>query len=218
MRLLLVEDDQVLGSAIRDHLAEAGHGVDWVQTIADADAALATVDYELALLDLTLPDGQGLDLLRRLRDRGVRLPVIIATAQDQVSVRIEGLNSGADDYLVKPFNLAELGARIVAVSRRYSGNGAAVQKFGAIEIDAARRIVRSAGSSVPLSAREWAVLERLVVRPGAIVTRAEIEDSLYSFGSEVESNAVEVYVSRLRKKLGRDLVQTIRGLGYQVQQ
>lgn len=217
MRLLLVEDDQVLGAAIRDHLAQAGHGVDWVCAIADADVALAAVDYELLLLDLTLPDGQGLDLLRRLRVQGAHLPVIITTAQDQVAIRIEGLNSGADDYLVKPFDLAELSARVTAVARRYSGNAAPVQRFGAVEIDAARRIVRADGASVPLSAREWAVLERLVTRPGAIVTKAEIEDSLYAFGSEVESNAVEVYVSRLRKKLGRDLVQTIRGLGYQVQ-
>lgn len=217
MRILLIEDDHVLGAAIRDHLAASGHGVDWVTRLDDADEALAGVKYELMLLDLNLPDGRGLDLLRRLRARGDTLPVIITTAQDQVAVRIEGLNSGADDYLVKPFDLSEMTARLAAVSRRYSGQNTPVLTIADVEIDQSRRLVRRAGETVPLSSREWAVLERLVSRLGAIVTKSEIEESLYAFGAEVESNAVEVYVSRLRKKLGRDLVQTIRGLGYQVQ-
>ncbi len=216
MRILLIEDDQVLGAAIRDQLRAVGHAVDWVQRLDDAEAALDTIQYELMLLDLNLPDGRGLDLLRKLRGRGDSLPVIITTAQDQIAVRIEGLNSGADDYLVKPFDLSEMIARVSAVARRYGGSNVPVLRLGEVEIDLSRRLVRIGREAVTLSAREWAVLERLLSRPGAIVTRGEIEESLYAFGAEIESNAVEVYVSRLRKKLGRDLVHTVRGLGYQV--
>lgn len=216
MRILLIEDDHVLGAAIRDQLRVVGHAVDWVQRLDDAEAALGTIQYELMLLDLNLPDGRGLDLLRKLRGRGDSLPVIITTAQDQIAVRIEGLNSGADDYLVKPFDLSEMIARVAAVARRYGGSNVPVLRRGEVEIDLSRRLVRVGPEAVTLSAREWAVLERLLTRPGAIVTRSEIEESLYAFGAEIESNAVEVYVSRLRKKLGRDLVHTVRGLGYQV--
>lgn len=216
MRILLIEDDHVLGAAIRDQLRVSGHAVDWVQRLDDAEAALSTVQYELMLLDLNLPDGRGLDLLRHLRGRGDNLPVIITTAQDQIAIRIEGLNSGADDYLVKPFDLSEMTARVAAVARRYGGSNVPVLRFGDVEIDLSRRLARAHDDAVVLSAREWAVLERLISRPGAIVTKAEIEESLYAFGAEIESNAVEVYVSRLRKKLGRDLVHTVRGFGYQV--
>lgn len=216
MRILLIEDDHVLGAAIRDQLRVSGHAVDWVQRLDDAEAALSTVQYELMLLDLNLPDGRGLDLLRHLRGRGDNLPVIITTAQDQIAIRIEGLNSGADDYLVKPFDLSEMTARVAAVARRYGGSNVPVLRFGDVEVDLSRRLARAHDDAVALSAREWAVLERLISRPGAIVTKAEIEESLYAFGAEIESNAVEVYVSRLRKKLGRDLVHTVRGFGYQV--
>ncbi|MGV8855826.1 MAG: response regulator [Devosia sp.] len=218
MRILLIEDDQVLGAAIRDHVAAEGHGVDWMTRLDDAQAALDSVDYQLVLLDLNLPDGRGLDLLRRLRKKGSVVPVIITTAQDQIAVRIEGLNAGADDYLVKPFDLSEMSARLAAVARRYGGNPApTVTLGGEVAINTATRAVTVAGKAVTLTSREWAVLDRLISRRGAIVTKAEIEDSLYAFGAEVESNAVEVYVSRLRKKLGRDVVTTLRGLGYQVQ-
>ena len=216
MRVLLIEDDHVLGAAIRDHVLSAGHAVDWMQRIDDARLALASVQYELVLLDLNLPDGRGLDLLKELRSSGNAVPVIITTAQDQVAVRIEGLNSGADDYLVKPFDLAEMGARIAAVARRYGGNPAPEIITAGVTIDLGRRTASVGGEKANLTAREWAVLERLLARRGGIVTKSEIEDSLYAFGAEVESNAVEVYVSRLRKKLGRDFVQTIRGLGYRV--
>lgn len=217
MRILLIEDDQVLGAAIRDHVAAEGHGVDWMVRLDDAQAALDSVDYQLVLLDLNLPDGRGLDLLRGLRRSGSAVPVIITTAQDQVAVRIEGLNAGADDYLVKPFDLSEMSARLAAVARRYGGNPAPVLTLGDVTINTATRSVTLAGKPVTLTSREWAVLDRLLSRRGAVVTKAEIEDSLYAFGAEVESNAVEVYVSRLRKKLGRDVVTTLRGLGYQVQ-
>ena len=216
MRVLLIEDDHVLGAAMRDHVASVGHSVDWMQRLDDARLALDTVTYELVLLDLNLPDGRGLDLLRDLRQRGSSVPVIITTAQDQIAVRIEGLNSGADDYLVKPFDLSELSARITAVARRYAASSAPGIAVGGITIDLGRRTVVAGGEAVALTAREWAVLERLIRHRGAIVTKGEIEDSLYQFGAEIESNAVEVYVSRLRKKLGRNFISTARGLGYQV--
>lgn len=215
MRILLVEDDHVLGGTIRDHIAATGHGVDWMLRVDDAEAALSAVTYELVLLDLNLPDGRGLDLLRRLRASGNAVPVIIATAQDQIAVRIDGLNAGADDYLVKPFDLSEMTARVAAVARRYSGNPTPLARVGDAEVNLATKSVTVRGISVTLTQREWAVLERLMSRRNAIVSKAEIEDSLYAFGSEIESNAVEVYVSRLRKKLGRDAVLTMRGLGYQ---
>ena len=216
MRVLLIEDDHVLGAAMRDHIAASGHGVDWMQRLDDARLALDSVSYELVLLDLGLPDGRGLDLLRELRKAGNPVPVIITTAQDQVAIRIEGLNSGADDYLVKPFDLGELTARLSAVARRYAGTPVPGITVGAAEIDLSRKTAFIDGKPLTLTAREWAVLERLLRHRGATVTRAEIEDSLYAFGAEIESNAVEVYISRLRKKLGRDFVRTARGLGYQV--
>jgi two-component system OmpR family response regulator len=214
--VLLVEDDHVLGAAIRDHVLSAGHAVDWVQRIDDSRLSLAGVPYELVLLDLGLPDGRGLDLLRELRAAGNAVPVIITTAQDQVAVRVEGLNAGADDYLVKPFDLAEMSARIAAVARRYGGNPSPKVTSAGVTVDLAHRTASTNGRAISLTAREWAVVERLLSRQGAIVTKAEIENSLYAFGAEIESNAVEVYVSRLRKKLGREFVQTVRGLGYQV--
>ena len=216
MRVLLIEDDHRLGSAIRDHIQRVGHSADWMTRAEDARAAMASVRYELVLLDLNLPDGQGLDLLREWRAAGSAVPVIITTAQDQLSVRIEGLNSGADDYLVKPFNLAELTARIAAVARRYSGSPLPATAINGVDVDLGRRTATVAGVAVVLTAREWAVLERLVRHRGAIVSKSEIEDSLYQFGAEIESNAVEVYVSRLRKKIGHPLIQTSRGLGYRL--
>jgi two-component system, OmpR family, response regulator len=216
MRVLLIEDDPVLGSAVRDHVSSLGSGVDWVQRIDDARASLATVPYELILLDLNLPDGRGLDLLRSLRRQASVVPVIILTAQDQIAWRIEGLNSGADDYLVKPFDLSELSARIAAVARRYARNPNPLLRLGDVEIDLARRLVSVRSKPVDLTAREWAVLARLGRHPNAMVAKADIEESLYEFGAEIDSNAVEVYISRLRKKLGRDTITTIRGAGYKV--
>ncbi len=216
MRVLVIEDDYVLGDAVRDHVAAQGHGVDWMQRLDDAYEALATVRYELILLDLNLPDGRGLEFLRTLRRDGSAVPVIIMTALDQIASRIEGLNSGADDYLVKPFDLSELSARVTAVARRYGGNPNPLQQFGDVAIDLARRFATVAGRPVDLTAREWAVLERLLRRPDALIAKSDIEDSLYEFGAEIESNAVEVYISRLRKKLGRDTIKTVRGAGYKI--
>jgi two-component system, OmpR family, response regulator len=216
MRILLLEDDHALGDAVREHVASLGYGVDWMRRVDDAREALATVAYELILLDLNLPDGRGLDFLRALRRQGKAVPVIILTAQDQIASRIEGLNSGADDYLVKPFDLSELSARLAAVARRYGGNPNPLLRLGDVDVDMARRFIVVEGKSVDLTAREWAVLERLLRRPNTMVAKSDIEDSLYEFGAEIESNAVEVYVSRLRKKLGRDVIQTVRGAGYKV--
>jgi DNA-binding response OmpR family regulator len=216
MRVLLVEDDPVLGSAIRSHIADQGHGVDWVTRLDDAEEVCATTEYGVILLDLGLPDGRGLDFLKALRARKIVTPVIITTAQDQITVRIEGLNSGADDYLIKPFDLNELSARLSAVARRYSGSTETATQIGDIAIDLGRRHVTRGGQDVLLTAREWAVMDCLVRNKGAVVSKSRIEDSLYAFGAEIESNAVEVFVSRLRKKLGSDLISTQRGLGYSV--
>lgn len=217
MRILLIEDDYVLGEAMRDQVSADGHGVDWMQRLDDARAALATVDYGLILLDLNLPDGRGLDLLKELRRQGNPVPVIITTAQDQIAIRIDGLNAGADDYLVKPFDLNEMSARVSAVARRYAGIAAPQLTVGAASVNLATKSVSIAGKPISLTSREWAVLERLLSRRGAIVTKSDIEDSLYPFGAEVEGNAVEVYVSRLRKKLGPDVVTTVRGMGYRIE-
>ena len=217
MRVLLVEDDTTLGEAVRDHTANTHHAVDWMQNLDDATIAIHTVDYGLVLLDLRLPDGSGIDFLKGLRAGGNATPVIILTAHDQISDRIEGLNAGADDYLVKPFNLDELTARMLAVTRRHSGNSSSVIGVGALRINIADRSIFSGDREIVLSGREWAVLDKLLQRAGAIVSKAQIEESLYAFGWEIESNTVEVYISRLRKKLGREHVATIRGVGYKIE-
>jgi two-component system OmpR family response regulator len=204
----------MIGEAVRDHVAASFHAVDWVKNLADADAASGPVEYGLILLDLQLPDGSGVDFLRRLRARDIRTPVIILTARDQISDRIEGLNAGADDYLVKPFNLGELEARIMAVARRYEASPHPVLRIDGIEIDRPQHKISVDGVSVILTSREWAVLDLLTARPGAIVSKDRIEEALYAFGSEIESNTVEVYVSRLRKKIGKERIRTARGIGY----
>jgi two-component system OmpR family response regulator len=216
MRVLLIEDDVGLGEAVRDHVAGDGHAVDWMRRLDDADDARAGVRFDLILLDLGLPDGRGLDFLKRLRRSGDTTPVIIVTAMDQLSWRLDGLNAGADDYLIKPFDLSELSARLLAVARRYGGNPNPLLNIGPLEIDVAHRTVRRDGEPADITSREWAVLERLVRHPGTIVSKGELEDCLYAFGAEVESNAVEVYVSRLRRKLGADVITTARGLGYRM--
>jgi len=217
MRILLVEDDRSLGGALRDQMAADGHAVDWMTSLEDALVTARTVDLDLVLLDLGLPDGQGLDLLRDLRRRRSAVPVIIMTARDGIADRIAGLDGGADDYLVKPFDLRELSARVAAVSRRYAGNPNPRVTLGDLEIDlTARRLFRN-GREITLTAHEWALLARLLRQPGAVLSKSQLEDSLYAFGSEIESNAIEVYISRLRKKLGRHAIRTVRGLGYGLQ-
>jgi two-component system OmpR family response regulator len=216
VRILLIEDDDALGGALRDHLGADGHAADLVRRLDDAETAALAVPYDLVLLDLNLPDGRGLDFLKAMRRRGDATPVIIATAMDQLSTRIDGLNAGADDYLVKPFDLVELSARVGAVARRYSGNPNPLLEAGDLSIDLAQRTVTVAGKPATLTAREWVILERLASRPGVYVSRPQLEEALFAFGAEVESNAVEVYVSRLRKKLGGGQIETARGLGYRL--
>lgn len=218
MRILLIEDDPGLGPAVRDQILAEGHTPDWVETLADAQACTQTVAYDLILLDLMLPDGRGLDFLRSYRARGAAVPVIILTARDRITERIEGLNAGADDYLIKPFDLAELSARIGAVARRYAGNPNPRLALGDLEINLAARAITGPQGAVTLSQREWAIFEALLARPGVIVPKGILEERLYSFNAEVESNTIEVYVSRLRKKLGRTVIETHRGLGYRLGQ
>lgn len=216
MRLLLIEDDPILGAALSDHLGAEGHAVDWVRRLDDADAAQTAVAYDQILLDLMLPDGRGLDFLATLRGQRISPPVIILTARDQITDRLAGLNGGADDYLVKPFDLQELSARIGAVARRHGHDPHPVLTLGDLTITPAAREIRRAGAIIDLTGREWALLARLAARPGAIVSKAQLEDALYAFGAEIESNAVEVFVSRLRKKLGAEAITTLRGTGYRL--
>ncbi|NYS59384.1 response regulator [Vreelandella salicampi] len=217
MRVLLVEDTTGLGEAVRDQIADDGHAIDWVQSLSFAEASVQTTAYDLVLLDLMLPDGHGLTFLRNLRAAGNTAPVIILTARDQVSDRIEGLNAGADDYLIKPFDLSELSARVAAVARRYRGNPNPVIRVGNLEVDLNDHRIRRHGQTVELTAREWAIFEGFIQRPGILLSRSQLEDRLYAFGAEIESNTIEVYVSRLRKKLGRDAIVTVRGMGYRLE-
>lgn len=216
MRVLLIEDDSVLGAAIRDQIHADGHSVDWVVRLDSANEALLAAAYDLVLLDLMLPDGLGIPFLKALRSQGVVSPVVILTALDQVSDRISGLNAGADDYMVKPFDLAELSARIGSVARRYHGNPNPIISLGTLTIDLAARSVLLEGKAVTLTAREWVLFEAFLQRPGQLLSKAQLEERLYSFDTDVDSNAIEVHVSRLRKKLGAKVIETERGLGYRL--
>jgi len=215
MRVLLVEDDAILGKAVRDHIA-ASHSVDWVIRLDAAREHLDSAAYDLILLDLMLPDGLGVGFLRKLRAAGSVTPVIILTALDQISDRIEGLDAGADDYMIKPFDLSELSSRLNAVARRYSGNPNPLVEIGDLRVDLAAKTVKRGGRSVELTGREWALFETFLQRPGVALTKAQLEDRLYAFGAEVESNTIEVHVSRLRKKLGHAVIDTVRGIGYRL--
>ena len=215
MRVLLVEDDAILGKAVRDHIA-ASHSVDWVIRLDAAREHLDSAAYDLVLLDLMLPDGLGVGFLRKLRAAGSVTPVIILTALDQISDRIEGLDAGADDYMIKPFDLSELSSRLNAVARRYSGNPNPLIEIGDLCVDLAAKTVKRGGRSVELTGREWALFETFLQRPGVALTKAQLEDRLYAFGAEVESNTIEVHVSRLRKKLGHAVIDTVRGIGYRL--
>lgn len=214
MRVLLVEDDSMIGEALLDALDAGHYAVDWVRDAETAEAALFGHTYDLMILDLGLPRRDGLDLLRSLRTRHSTLPVIVATARDDVSDRIAGLDAGADDYIVKPFDVDELLARIRALVRRSAGQGEPVFSHKGVSLNPATREASVNGEPVSLSAREWAILEPLLARPGVVLSRSQLEEKLYSWKSDISSNAVEVYVHGLRKKLGSDLIQTIRGLGY----
>jgi DNA-binding response OmpR family regulator len=226
---LLVEDDRMIGDSLQRALRLEGYAVDWVRDAAAASGTLASERFDLVLLDLGLPPGtttpgttpdsaaaprDGVGVLRALRQRGDATPVIVVTARDARGDRVAGLDAGADDYIVKPFELDELNARIRAVLRRHAGRAEPLIVHGAVTLDPAQRRVTRDGVPVPLSGREFAVLEALLARPGAVLSRAQLEDRLYGWGEEIESNAVSVYIHQLRRKLGADFIRNVRGVGY----
>jgi len=220
MRILLAEDDAMIGEVVLDALRAEGWAVDWVKDGAMAATALATGPYDLVLLDLGLPRQDGLAVLRGLRaDAGGanrRVPVLVATARDAVAERVAGLDAGADDYVVKPYDLDELLARIRALLRRAAGRAEPEYAWGAVRVRPATREVTLDGRPVQLSAREWAVLEPLIARPGRVLSRQQLEEKLYAWRDDISSNAVEVYIHGVRKKLGAGLIENQRGLGYRV--
>ncbi|MEP6944050.1 MAG: response regulator transcription factor [Betaproteobacteria bacterium] len=214
MRILFAEDDPMIGASVRRGLTQDGFTVDWVADGRAAELALAERVHDVLLLDLGLPRKAGLDVLTAMRRRGDTRPVLIVTARDAVSDRVAGLDAGADDYLVKPFALDELAARLRALLRRNAGRAEPVIVHGALELDPAARELRCNGTPVALSAREFALLEALLARPGAILSRAQLEEKLYGWSDAVESNAVEVHIHALRRKLGADLIRNVRGVGW----
>jgi two-component system, OmpR family, response regulator QseB len=216
MRILLIEDDAMIGRAVRQGLANAGFTVDWVSDGRAAELSLANGVYDLAILDLGLPKKDGRAVLESLRSMGNAMPVLIATARDSVEDRIDGLNAGADDYLLKPFDLDELVARVRALLRRGSGQSGPVVQVGTLAFDTVRKAVTLAGQAVELSGKELALLEALMQRPGAVLSRAKLEESVYGWGEEVGSNAIEVHLHNLRKKLGSQRIVNVRGVGYRV--
>jgi two-component system, OmpR family, response regulator QseB len=216
MRLLLAEDDAMIGASVRRGLSQDGFTVDWVEDGRAAEVALAEGVHDAMLLDLGLPRRAGLEVLRAMRRRGDTRPVLIITARDAVADRVAGLDAGADDYVVKPFDLTELAARLRALMRRGAGRASPSLAFGGVELDPATREVRVNGKPVALSGRELALLEALLARPGAILSRSQIEDKLYGWNDAVESNTVEVHIHALRRKLGADFIRNVRGVGWMV--
>lgn len=214
MRILLVEDDTLLGDGVRVGLKQAGFAVDWVQDGLAAKLALETETYALMVLDIGLPKLSGLDLLKWLRERHLKVPVLILTARDTVADRVAGLNAGADDYLIKPFDLDELIARLNALLRRSAGQVALTLQHGAIELTPSTHQVSKNGQAIELSAREFTLLHELLLHVGRVQSREQLEQHLYGWGEEVESNSVEVHIHHLRKKLGAELIRTLRGVGY----
>jgi DNA-binding response OmpR family regulator len=214
MRVLLVEDDTMIAQGLQTALRQDGYTVDWIRDGRSADEALRTSKFDIVLLDLGLPGRDGLDVLRSLRQRADATPVVILTARDEIRDRIAGLDAGADDYLVKPFDLDELAARMRSVLRRAAGRGDPCIEHRGIRLNPVTHSVERDGTPVQLSAHEYAVLEALLQRPGAVLSRAQLEDRLYGWDAQVESNAVEVYIHGLRRKLGSDAIRTLRGVGY----
>lgn len=216
MRILVVEDDAVLLDGLKVGLGLHGFTVDAVASCDDARAALTTAEFDAIVLDLMLPDGSGLDILRELRRRQDATPVLLLTAKDTVADRIGGLDTGADDYLGKPFDLDEVAARLRAISRRAAGRASPVLAWNGIELDPGRRTVEVDGKPVGLSRREFSILEALMRHPGTVLSKDQLADRLYGWEEDVESNAVEVHVHHLRVKIGRDAIETVRGLGYRL--
>lgn len=216
MRILLVEDDPQLGRATQIGLEQRNHAVDWVQNAGSALTAAGIHRYECLLLDLGLPDEDGLSVLRKLRDAGFSEAILLVTARDQVPDRVTGLDSGADDFIVKPFDLDELAARIRSATRRAGGRTRETICHGDIEIDVAARVVHRQHQTIALSSKEFGVLLHLLEQAGHTVSRAQLEEALYGWGEEIESNAIQVHVHHLRKKLGKSLIRTIHAVGYTI--
>jgi DNA-binding response OmpR family regulator len=216
MRVLLVEDDALLGKAVRTGLEQQGHAVDWVRDGVSGENAALEGSYSAVLLDLSLPRQDGMKVLANLRRKGYAQPVLIVTARDQTPERVVGLDAGADDFIIKPFDLQELGARLRAAVRRHSGRPQPQLCHGSVTVDPGARQVRVAGELVPLPAREYALLLHLLQHTGRVQSRHQLEEAIYSWGEEIESNAVEVYIHHLRRKLGKDLIRTVHGHGYVV--
>lgn len=214
MRVLLVEDDVLLGDAIQAGLKQSGYAVDWMKDGVSADQALSTEPYAAVVLDLGLPRLSGMEVLRRLRGRSAPIPVLILTARDTVNDRIKGLDAGADDYLLKPFDMGELAARLRALVRRASGKVEVLLQVDGVKLDPAAHRVLYHDRPVELSPREFAVLHALMLNAGKVLSRAQLEEQLYAWGEEIESNAVEVHIHHLRRKLFPELIETIRGVGY----
>ena len=214
MRVLLVEDDTLLGDGIHNGLVQQGSAVDWVKNGEAAEFALQSNRYDTMILDLNIPQGDGLTVLQNLRAKGDTMPVLILTARDTIADRVRGLDSGADDYMTKPFDLAELDARLRALIRRSKGRAAPELRHGDLVIDLASLSVTRSNEVIPLSRREFALLHILLENAGKVLSRERLEESLYAWKDEVESNAVEVHIHRIRKKLGSELIRTIRGVGY----
>ena len=214
MRLLLAEDDRDLGRALADGLRHLGHAVDWVEDGLHALHAFDSAPYAAAILDWNLPRMSGVDVIAALRRRGDRTPVLLLTARDALDDRVTGLDCGADDYVVKPVHLDELAARVRALLRRSGGDAVPVQRVGALELDPAARSARLDGHPLELSPREYALLESLAAHPGRALSRSQLEEAVYGWGEEVASNAIEVHIHHLRRKLGPGWVRTLRGVGY----
>lgn len=217
MRLLLVEDDELLGDGLRIGLKQSGYTVEWLKDGLTADQALQQEEFDLVVLDLGLPRQSGLEVLKNLRKRGNPVPVMILTARDAVEDRVQGLDFGGDDYLAKPFDLDELCARLRALQRRSSGRAEPLLEHGDLRVDPAAHKVTLAGEDINLSSSEFALLEYLLDNKGRVIPRARLEEMLYGWQGEVESNALEVFIHHLRKKLGRDLIRTVRGVGYVIE-
>ncbi|HCS42653.1 MAG TPA: DNA-binding response regulator [Pseudomonas sp.] len=217
MRILLVEDDPMIGDAIQGALNDASYATDWVKNGLTALATLETQHYDLVLLDLGLPGKDGLDVLDHIRGRNNPVPLLIITARDSLNDRLRGLDGGADDYLVKPFDMAELLARMRAVLRRKGGSALSVLDNGVVSLDLiSKQATTVENRNIQLSSREFALLQALLVRPGAILSRSDLEDRLYGWGNEVESNAVEFLIHALRRKLGNHVIKNVRGMGWMV--
>ena len=214
MRILIIEDDPLIGDGLKSGLRLLGYAVDWFSSSREGDQAMGVVHYDAVVLDLGLPGEDGVSLLTRWRRAGHTLPVVILTAREAVESRIAGLDAGADDYVVKPYDVDELLARMRALIRRSAGRAEPVFEHEGITIDPQSHAAMVDGTPVALTAREWAVLEPLIARPGMIFSRAQLEEKLYSWKDSVSSNAVEVYIHGLRKKLGPNLIQNVRGVGY----